>query len=410
MPFAAALSEHPLATHATGEVIGSLLEQIGPEPDVVAVFVTGAHLGALDDICAAVRATLAPSTLIGVTAVSVVGGAREVEEQAAVSAWAGRVAPATPVRIEARPLVEGELDGEPRGPVDGSGHDELVGFVGLPEEAGRPGSTLVLLAEPTSFPLTAFLDAAADQLPALRVVGGVASAVAAPGANRLALDGAVHTDGAVGVLLGPKWPVSSVVSQGCRPIGDPFTVTRAERSMIYEIAGTPALTKLQEVVEAVPPRDRALARTGLHLGRVIDHRTLDPDRGDFLIRNLRGADPDVGALAVADEVDIGTTVQFQVRDAESADEDLRVLLAGAAASSALVFTCNGRRMRLFGEPDHDAALVSDVVGPAVAGMFCAGEIGPIGTRSFLHGFSASIALFSDPPAGAGPDRGVTPVG
>ncbi|MGZ4693037.1 MAG: FIST signal transduction protein [Acidimicrobiales bacterium] len=409
MPFAAALSEHPLATHAAGEVIGSLLEQIGPEPDVVAVFVTGAHLGALDDICAAVRATLDPGTLLGATAVSVVGGAHEVEEQAAVSAWAGRVAGATAVRLEARPLVEGDLEGEAHGRVDGSGLADLVGFVGLPEHAGRPGSTLLLVADPATFPLAAFLDAAATQLPTLTVVGGVASA-GSGGGNRLAVDDAVHTDGAVGVLLGPEWPVTSVVSQGCRPIGDPFTVTRAERSMVYEIAGTPALTKLQEVVDSVPAHERSLARTGLHLGRVVDLRTREPDRGDFLIRDLRGADPDVGALAVADEIDVGTTVQFQVRDAESADEDLRMLLAGATASSALVFTCNGRGIRLFGEPDHDAAMVSGLVGPAVSGMFCAGEVGPIGTRSFLHGFSASIALFSDPEPDPGPDRGVTAVG
>ena len=386
MPFAAALSEHPLATHATGEVVGTLLEQVGSEPDVVVVCVTGAHLGALDDICAAVRATLAPRTLIGVTAVSVLGGGREVEEQAAITAWAGRVAAGTPVRLEARPLVEREADDD----------SDRVGFTGLPEDAGRPGSTLLLLADPASFPLNAFLDAAAIQLPGLTIVGGVASATFAPGVNRLALDGAVHTDGAVGVLLGPEWPVTTVVSQGCRPIGDPFTVTRAERAMIYEIAGTPALTKLHEVIEAVPPHDRDLARQGLHLGRVIDHHALDPDRGDFLIRNLRGADPDMGSLAVADEVEIGATVQFQVRDAESADEDLRALMSGVTARSALVFTCNGRGVRLFGEPDHDAQIISDVVGPAVSGMFCAGEVGPIGTRSFLHGFTASIALFSDP--------------
>jgi small ligand-binding sensory domain FIST len=401
MPFAAALSEHPLATHATGEVIGSLLEQVGPHPDVVAVFVTGPHLGALDDVCAAVRATLDPGTLIGVTAVSVLGGNREVEEQAAVSAWAARVAPATGVRLEARPLVEGE-------PGEQVGSDgELVGFVGLPESAGLPGSTLVLIAEPTSFPLSAFLDAAAVQVPGLTVVGGVASATFAPGVNRLALDAAVHTDGAIGVLFGPEWPVRAVVSQGCRPIGDPYTVTRAERSMLYEIAGTPALAKLQEVLEGVSAEDRALARNGLHLGRVVDHRALDPDRGDFLIRNLRGADPDVGALAVGDEVEIGATVQFQIRDAASADEDLRLLLADSTASAALVFTCNGRGVRLFGEPDHDAEVVSDVVGAAVAGMFCAGEVGPVGTRSFLHGLTASIALFSDPDQAPGPDLGVT---
>ena len=378
MPFAAALSEHPLATHATGEVVGSLLEAVGPEPDLVVLFVTGAHLGALDDIAATVRATLAPGTLLGVTAVSVLGGGREVEEHAAVSAWAARRAPAEAVRLRAH-----------------AGGD-TVEFTGLPENASQPGSTLILLADPGSFPLDPFLDGIARQLPDLRVIGGVASAVMAPGANRLALDGSVHTDGAIGALLGPEWPVATLVSQGCRPVGDPFTVTRAERSMLYEIAGTPALEKLRDVVAELGADDRSLAAQGLHVGRVIDDHQIDPGRGDFLIRNVRGGDPETGAIAVADQIEVGATVQFQVRDAISADEDLRHLLAGTAADGALVFTCNGRGTRLFGEPDHDASLVADLVGPAVAGMFCAGEVGPIGGRAFVHGFTASVALFSDP--------------
>jgi small ligand-binding sensory domain FIST len=382
VPFAAALSEHPLATHATGEVVGTLLEALGPEPDLALIFVTGAHLGALDDIAAAVRATLAPRTLLGVTAVSVLGGGREVEGHAAVSGWAARVGSAEAVRIGVRPGT-GRAGADP------------IEFIGLPESAARPGSTLVVLADPASFPLDPFLDGLSRQLPHLRVIGGVASAVMAPGANRLALDGAVYTDGAIGALLGPDWPVSTIVSQGCRPVGDPFTVTRAERSTLYEIAGTPALDKLRQIVAGLSVDDRTLASSGLHLGRLIDEHQLDAGRGDFLIRNVRGGDPGTGAIVVGDEIEVGATVQFQVRDADSADEDLRHLLAGTAAEGALVFTCNGRGVRLFGDPDHDASLVADMVGSAVAGMFCAGEVGPIGGRSFVHGLTASIALFAD---------------
>ena len=117
--------------------------------------------------------------------------------------------------------------------------------------------------------------------------------------------------------------------------------------------------------------------------------------GDFLVRNVLGADRAAGAVAVGDEVPVGATVQFQVRDAASADEDLRSLLAGHDAAGALVFTCNGRGTHLFGRPDHDAEVISDHVGSgAVGGMFCAGELGPVGGRSFLHGFTASVLLFS----------------
>ncbi|MDQ6799020.1 MAG: FIST C-terminal domain-containing protein [Actinomycetota bacterium] len=135
----------------------------------------------------------------------------------------------------------------------------------------------------------------------------------------------------------------------------------------------------------------------VQLGRVIDETKLDFDRGDFLVRTVVGADPEVGALAVGDVVDVGSTTQFQVRDANSADEDLRHLVAERSADGALLFTCNGRGRNLFGTPDHDARIVSDSLdGAPLAGMFCAGELGPIGGRSFMHGFTASVVLFAVP--------------
>jgi len=171
-------------------------------------------------------------------------------------------------------------------------------------------------------------------------------------------------------------------------------VTRAERSMIHELAGQPALDRLNAAVADLPPEERMLLRGGLHMGVVVDERRVDFTRGDFLVRNVLGADKDNGAIAVGAEIPIGTTVQFHVRDATTADEDLRSLLAEAGDSAgALVFTCNGRGTNLFGVEDHDAALVAEATGGNCAGMFCAGEVGPIGGRSFLHGFTASIVLF-----------------
>jgi small ligand-binding sensory domain FIST len=140
----------------------------------------------------------------------------------------------------------------------------------------------------------------------------------------------------------------------------------------------------------------------VQLGRVIDERKAEFTRGDFLVRTVVGADPQVGALAVGDLVDVGSTAQFQVRDAHSADEDLRELVGGRSADAALLFTCNGRGLRLFDTPDHDAAVVSDsLADPPLAGMFCAGELGPIGGHNFLHGFTASVVLLSS--AGPSPD-------
>jgi small ligand-binding sensory domain FIST len=170
-------------------------------------------------------------------------------------------------------------------------------------------------------------------------------------------------------------------------------VTKSVGTLIEELASEPALPRLLRTIEGLDVRDRNLAARGLHLGRVVDERKDVYERGDFLIRNVLGALREREAVAVGDEVDVGSIVQFQVRDADSADEDLRELLAGRAASGAVVFTCNGRGTHLFGEPHHDAEVVAAVADGATAGMFCAGELGPVGSRSWLHGFTASVLLF-----------------
>ncbi len=385
MPFAASLSEHPVPAEAAGEVIGEVLEQVGPEPDLAVLFATAPLTGAVEDIAGAVRSLLRPRTLLGATAVSVLAGPREVEERSALTLWAGSTGPATPVRLEAEP------------------DDDGYRVRGLPDRgdaATGAGRTLLLLADPFSFPVDAFLASLAGDRPELTTVGGLASAARGPGGNRLVLDHELHHDGAVGVLLEGSQgspPLVPVVSQGCRPLGEPMIVTRSEGHVIYELAGRPALERLLELAERSDPADRARMQQGLHLGVVVDEAKADFDRGDFLVRNVLGADRSVGAMAVGDEVPVGTTVQFQVRDAAAADDDLRQALAGAGhADGALVFTCNGRGTHLFDQPHHDAGMVAAATGGNCAGMFCAGEVGPVGSRSFLHGFTASVALFHEP--------------
>jgi len=240
------------------------------------------------------------------------------------------------------------------------------------------------------------LAALADARPDIAVVGGMASAAQGPGGNRLVLDGQIATSGAIGVLIDPTAQMGTIVSQGCRPIGIPLIVTRSERNVLYEIGGARALDRLLESVRALPPDDMALAANGLHFGRAVDEAKAEFTRGDFVIRNVLGVDKEIGAVAVGDLVDVGTTVQFHIRDAASADEDLRALVEGATADGALLFTCNGRGIRFFGTPDHDAGVVAGALGHrAIAGMFCAGELGPVGGHSFLHGYTASLVLFSE---------------
>jgi small ligand-binding sensory domain FIST len=187
-----------------------------------------------------------------------------------------------------------------------------------------------------------------------------------------------------------------LVSQGCKPIGEPYAVTGADRNVLLTVGGRPPLERLKETFASSDETDRRAMQTGLHVGRVVDEYKTEFRRGDFLVRNVLGADEESGAIAVGDQIRIGETVQFHVRDAASADVDLREMVGAVERpAGALLFTCNGRGTRLFGVGDHDAAIVSDAFGPAIAGFFAAGELGPVGGKNYLHGFTASLALFYD---------------
>lgn len=377
MAFATALSQHPAPAEATAEVAGRVLELLDEPADLAVLFCSAEHRDSFDEIVATVRAVLDPVRLLGVTASGIIGRAREVEDGPAISLWAaGLGVEPLPVRMSAARTETG------------------AAISGLPPTNGPDEQTLLLLSDPFTMPVADVLDvlAARDTSPA--VIGGLASAALVPGGNRLALDGDVYRDGAVGILL-PSSLMRPLVSQGCRPVGSPMIVTRASGERLEELAGQPALTRLQQVASELSPTDRALLAEGVHLGVVVDEHRSAFGRGDFLVRNVAGADRDTGALITGAMAPVGTTVQFHVRDASSADEDLRLALAtGGDGQAALLFTCNGRGHRLFDTPDHDAGLVAGVMADeTVAGMFCAGEIGPVGDRSFLHGFTASVAVF-----------------
>lgn len=371
--FAAALSEHPLATHATGEVVGQVMDTLGERPTVAVLTVAASHAGAIDDIAAAVMATLEPDVLVGAAAVAVIGNAREVEEAPAVSLWAGLIDGARGVRLSALRSADGWI-------IDGMGDH-------------APDDTLIVVNDPFSFPVEGLVAHLGVAAPDLRMIGGMASAAARPGGNRLVMGSAVHHDGAVGVLV-PEGTTRTIVSQGCRPVGEPFTVTRADHNLVHELGGRPAIERLEALVADADPDTQELLRQGIHVGLVVNEQQMEFRRGDFLIRGVVGVDRTTGSVAVGDRVDVGQTLQFQVRDAATADEDLRELMAGQSGNGALVFTCNGRGRHLFDEPDHDAAVISDALdGAPVGGMFCAGEIGPVGNRNHLHGFTASVAIF-----------------
>ena len=379
MEFASALSRHPVTSHALGEALGAVLEQVGERPDLVVVTVTRPHAGALEDVVSAVDAVLHPLGLLACAAESVVGEGCEVEELPAVSLWAGRVGPLLTFGLSASRLG-----------------DDGWRFDGLPDGIGFAPSALLVLADPYSFPMSGFADHLDRVHPGLPVVGGFASGASGPGGTRLAVGDRVRTSGAVAALLGPATEVVPVVSQGCRPFGRLLTVTGVERNLVREIAGRPAMEcMVDEIAEHLGRADIAgIEGNGLLLGRCVDTRVLDPGPGDLLFRPLVGVERASGALALEGRLPLGATVRFAVRDARTAGSDLAACLTGHDADAALLFTCNGRGTRLFDEADHDAAAIGRALGPVpLGGMFAAGEFGPVGGGNFVHSFAASLALF-----------------
>ncbi|MBL9125624.1 MAG: FIST C-terminal domain-containing protein [Planctomycetaceae bacterium] len=386
--FAAALSTASEPLRAATEVASAAHAQLGVAADLGFLFVSAQFAGDIARIAARVVELTGVRCLLGATGESIVGGELEIEEAPAVSLWLARL-PHTrllPLRLEFERSPEGGV------------------IVGWPDELSGDwpaGATLLLLAEPFSFPADYLLERLNADQPGVQVLGGMASGGWEPGQNRLVDAQGEFDSGAIGVLIDGGVRVRSVGSQGCRPVGRHFVITKAERNVIHELSGRPALERLQEVYRELTEADQALVRQGLHVGRVMNEYQEDFQRGDFLVRNVIGADNASGAIAIGDFVKAGQTVQFNVRDAATADEDLRDLLrAGVASSSgvgdrgALLFTCNGRGSRLFDQPHHDARLIQELAGPLpLAGFFAQGEIGPVAGKNFVHGFTASVALF-----------------
>ncbi len=376
-------------TADVGEAASRAVEQAraslgGLSPSFAVLFASAHFFGSAEALVAAVTEHAGPLPLIGCVSDGVAGGAREVESGPAVSLWLA--ADLGPVETFAMDFVRTSQGGA---------------FGGYRFGTGAAGMHL-MICDPFTFPAGDLLAHLNQHVPGVMVMGGMASGGLGQRQSRLFLDGRVLSVGAVGAHL-PGAEVHPLVAQGCRPVGHPFTTTRADGNLIFELGGRPPLERLRELAAGLSARERELLVGGAHVGIVIDEYQAEPRQGDFLIRGIIGADPESGALAVGEEVEVGQTVQFHVRDARSADEDLRrtlerecTVLGDRRAAGALLFTCNGRGSRMFAEPDHDAGLLAEMLGGIpVAGFFCAGELGPVGGQNFLHTFTASIALFPE---------------
>ena len=383
MKFTAATSENPDTDRAVAEITSRASGELdGAFPDLAFLFATPHHVGDLERAVTHVTKELGARHLLGCTGESIVGGRREFEGVPAMALWAGSFPDAhlESVHVQFQQAPDGHF---------------FTGTPKVPDEA----STLILLSDPSTFPADLFLRRCGEDYPRLQILGGMSSGSRQRDENRIIVNSDVHRDGAVGVLLAGQAHVRPLVSQGCRPFGSSFVITKADRNAILTLQGRPASEILKEQIAGLAPEDSQLLAQGLHFGIAIDARKETHGRGDFLVRNVMGVNEKNGAIVVTDLVRGGQTVQFHLRDAGTASEDLHILLReareeGRPLSGALLFTCNGRGKRLFHVHNHDADAVAKELGDIpLAGLFAAGELGPIGGQNFLHGFTASLALF-----------------
>jgi small ligand-binding sensory domain FIST len=409
MPFAAALSTAGECLEAVAELCDRAGGELGCTPDLALVFFSAHHADKAVELAAQLQQRLSPKVTLGCVAEAVIGLDREIEQQPALSLWLARWA--RPVAMQPFHLtlertadgpsllgwpdgLEGATDpGEPASQVPGTSTGASF---------GPPRSAVLLLGDPFTFPIDLFLKRMNEEVPGVPVLGGMASGIAGAGECKLIADDTVRLEGAVGVLLEGDIGLRWIVSQGCRPIGRHMIVTRAQKNVVLELSGHTPLEQMRELWKTLGPHDQELFQRGLHLGRVHNEYQGEFQRGDFLVRNVLGVERQTGALIINDLVRVGQTVQFQVRDADSADEDLRALLQMDLSAhehrpaGALVFSCNGRGTRLFPSPDHDASAIRQEAGAIpLAGFFAQGELGPVGGQNFIHGFTASVAMFEE---------------
>lgn len=386
-----------LRTDADSEIaIGAAIEQVradlhGARADLVIAFVSHHHGAAIEELGPRLARELRGAAVLGCTGEGIVGGEREIERGPAIALWAAHL-PNTQVR----PFdVQGAEDDEGR-----------HGFTALPEVVDNNRASVLLLADPFTFPTGDYLRLLNDRLPGVPAIGGMASGGSGPGQNLLFTDAGLVDGGAIGVVVEGAVEVRAVVSQGCRPVGKPYVITACKENVIHKLGGKTAIQALVETFTSLSEGDQKLIQRHPFVGLALDPTKSRFERGDFLARGIVGANNEEGSIAVGDgAIRVGQTMQFLVRDPSSAGDDLSQLVRarrGPApiapdAFGALLFSCNGRGTRMFDRPDHDARTLQGALEARVplAGFFALGEIGPVGGRNFLHGFTASVALFRE---------------
>lgn len=390
MPYAASLSQLGPTAAAIESVCSEVLEQLeGETPDLSFVFVSHHHRGAFHELSHLIQERLSSRVLIGCAGESVAGGELEIENEPAISLWSGSLPAANLIPFHL------EFERTPDGVVSTGWPTEL-------DSSPDDVRAVFLLGEPFSTAIDPIIERLQTDLPGVPLIGGMASGGRGPGENGLFLNEEQVGFGAVGVIVQGGPQIESVVSQGCRPIGQNFIVTKAEDNLVQELGGKPAMERLQEIFVDLPERDQELVQQGPHLGIVMNEYQETFELGDFLISNVVGVDQESGAVAIGNRIRVGQTVRFHVRDAQTAHEELHALLnrcvdsAESAPAAALLFSCNGRGTRLFPGANHDAGSIQKRFNTVpLTGFFAQGELGPVGGRNYIHGYTASVAVFRD---------------
>jgi small ligand-binding sensory domain FIST len=391
MRFASGISDAVNAREAAEAVCQQVVERLGEGPCHAAfLFASPIYRVPWADLLGWVHDRVRPRVLIGCSASGVIGDGQEIEWVPGLSLVAARL---PEVRLFPFAITPEEM-----------GLSSAGGFwvdkIGASPDANP---AFVVCADPYTSQPAALIQALQGAYRGRPIIGGLVSGGNEPGEHLLFLDRQVFREGVVGVAMTGNVAMDTVVSPGCRPIGRPLIITKADEDVILELKGRPALEVLHDILAGLAPADRRLAQRGsIFVGLAMDEMRQTFGSGDFLIRNIMGVDPEVGAIAVAEQVEIGQTVQFQLRDPATSRQELRRLLqqqVGHAASAVLpagglLFNCSGRGKTLYGLPHQDIRAIQMVGGHLpVGGFFCNGEIGPIGGATFVHGYTASLGLF-----------------
>jgi small ligand-binding sensory domain FIST len=402
MRWASTLSRQPDAAAAFGDAADAIEQQLeGSAPDLLLVFVSPHHTHGCEHISALAARRFPRALLVGCTGGGVIGGAREAEDGPALSLTAGALPGAALAGFHVEPSTRANAG------AGASGWRDRVG------QAPEALPKFLILADPFTLDVAGLIEGIDGAYPGAPKFGGLASGGQGPTEHRLFLGKDVHRTGGVCVVFSGDLEVDTIIAQGCRPIGKPMVVTRCQRTLLQELDGRPPLQVLSELYPSLDVRDRELMQHSLFLGLEMRSDEVEYEPGELLVRNLLGTERSTGALAVGAELRPMTVAQFVLRDAHSAEQDLRSLLARhrrasvARPAGALLFSCTGRGAGLFGHPDHDTSLFEEQLGPApLGGFFCNGEIGPVGGTTFLHGYTSAFALFREAQGAGAP--GSTP--